>query len=130
MNKLILKYYEEIEILLLNSDVIEKYEIIRQDISNIDGKIRIKLTLINQDSVDLFEYIVEKDNNLIVNKYHFHWQNKDSILICRWDNAPHHKNLQNFPHHLHINDEVESINFIPNIKFIIKKLEEINILDN
>ncbi|NIA12024.1 MAG: hypothetical protein GWP10_20460 [Nitrospiraceae bacterium] len=32
--------------------------------------------------------------------YSYHWQKGDK-LIKRWDNAPHHKELPNFPHHVH-----------------------------
>ncbi|MFQ6056656.1 MAG: DUF6516 family protein, partial [Methanosarcinales archaeon] len=33
--------------------------------------------------------------------YSYHWQ-KNNELIMRWDNAPHHRDLPNFPHHIHI----------------------------
>ena len=32
--------------------------------------------------------------------YSYHWQ-KGAKLIKRWDNAPHHKELPDFPHHVH-----------------------------
>lgn len=38
---------------------------------------------------------------LAVEKYSFHWQRNDGTLICRWDNAPHHRDVTTFPHHLH-----------------------------
>jgi hypothetical protein len=34
-------------------------------------------------------------------KYSYHWQNKSGKLICRWDNAPHHPEIETFPHHKH-----------------------------
>jgi len=34
-------------------------------------------------------------------KYSYHWQTKAGKLICRWDNAPHHRAIQTFPHHKH-----------------------------
>lgn len=34
-------------------------------------------------------------------RYSFHLQNKNDELIFRWDNAPHHPELDNFPYHLH-----------------------------
>jgi hypothetical protein len=27
-------------------------------------------------------------------------------MIIRWDNAPHHKTLNTYPHHIHLNDEI------------------------
>jgi len=32
--------------------------------------------------------------------YSYHWQKGDE-LMKRWDNAPHHKELPDFPHHVH-----------------------------
>jgi hypothetical protein len=32
--------------------------------------------------------------------YSYHWQ-RNNELIKRWDNAPHHKELSHFPHHVH-----------------------------
>mgnify|MGYP007064286482 FL=1 len=38
-------------------------------------------------------------------KYSFHWAIDDRTNI-RWDNSPHHKHIQSYPHHLHINQDV------------------------
>jgi len=57
--------------------------------------------------------------NKIITKYY----EEIEILLINWI-APHYKDLQNYPHHLHKNNIIESINFIPNIKFVIKRLEE------
>lgn len=35
-------------------------------------------------------------------KYAYHWQDKNNELICRWDNAPHWKQLSTYPHHKHL----------------------------
>ena len=37
--------------------------------------------------------------------YSYHWE-KESNLIRRWDNAPHYKDLPNFPYHVHEGDTV------------------------
>ena len=38
-------------------------------------------------------------------KYSYHWQTQVGKLICRWDNAPHHRSVQTFPHHKHQGNE-------------------------
>ena len=35
-------------------------------------------------------------------KYAYHWQNKEGLLRCRWDNAPHWPDITTHPHHKHI----------------------------
>lgn len=123
MNNKIKRYFEQIELKVLQSPVVENYEIIRKDISDTDGKIRIRLSLTNKDLTDLFEYIAVQNNNIIIKKYHFHWQDKNKNLIKRWDNAPHHKELINFPHHIHYPDRVDSNSDIPDIIYVIGEIE-------
>ena len=39
--------------------------------------------------------------------YRFHYMDERNNLISRWDNAPHHKELRTFPHHVHFPDGVK-----------------------
>lgn len=40
-------------------------------------------------------------------KYSYHWQDKSGVLLSRWDNAPHHREIVTHPHHRHLkNNEV------------------------
>ncbi len=38
--------------------------------------------------------------------YRYHYQTAEGELIRRWDNAPHHPDVETFPHHVHVGDEV------------------------
>ncbi len=40
-------------------------------------------------------------------QYRFHYMDERNNLISRWDNAPHHKELGTFPHHVHLPDGVK-----------------------
>jgi hypothetical protein len=53
-------------------------------------------------------------------EYSYHWQ-RESKMIRRWDNAPHHKGLPNFPHHLHDGNDIlsgEDVNLIDVLMYI------------
>lgn len=39
--------------------------------------------------------------------YSYYWLRPDETMIMGWDNAPHHKNVKNHPHHRHIAGVVE-----------------------
>jgi len=39
--------------------------------------------------------------------YSYYWLRSDETLIMGWDNAPHHKSVETYPHHKHIKDSVE-----------------------
>lgn len=87
--------------LLNESEIIKSYEI--EDFKQ--GKnfyyIRVQAKLVNKTTLFIREYASEEDYN-----YSYHWQEEDSQLIIRWDNAPHHKQIKTFPHHKHIGENV------------------------
>lgn len=35
-------------------------------------------------------------------RYSYYWLTSDNKLKIGWDNAPHHRRLESFPHHKHI----------------------------
>lgn len=39
-------------------------------------------------------------------KYSYHWQKANGVILMRWDNAPHFKELKTFPHHRHESGKV------------------------
>ncbi|MBI4645330.1 MAG: hypothetical protein HY738_01750 [Bacteroidia bacterium] len=125
MNKAIEQYYDEIEARLIQSPVILNYTILRKEILYSEGKIRIKIKLVNEDVLEIFEYVNEKDYKLFPKKYSYHWQDKFDKLKKRWDNAPHYRDLKNFPNHIHYADgSVEPCLTIPDIFMIISEIEE------
>jgi hypothetical protein len=98
-----------------------KVRIIKKFTGTDKGFIRFIIELTDDSELHVFEYI---DKNLKIIDYSYHWQNKDKILIKRWDNAPHHKEIKTFPHHLHEEDGVKS-SLKPNFFDILKIIDEI-----
>ena len=124
MNFIINQYIDTIEARLVESPTITSYQILKKEIAPSEGKFRIKLDLSDGGSVELFEYVSVVDKKIKLLKYSFHWQNAEGKLLSRWDNAPHHQELRNSPHHVHLkNGTVKEIMEVPNILFIIEKIE-------
>ena len=125
MNSIIREYFNEIELRLLENPLYKDYIILRKDILYSEAKIRLKINLVNEDTIELFEYLLENAGELISIKYSYHWQDSKGRLIKRWDNAPHHKELENYPHHIHYNDfRIKPNTFIPNIFKILDEVEK------
>ncbi len=49
----------------------------------------------------LIEFVNVKET-IEVYKYSYHYQDRNSDLIFRYDMAPHHRGIKTFPHHKHI----------------------------
>lgn len=65
------------------------------------GYFRVRCTLVDGSELQLLERFRAMADVLVVEKYSFHWQRSDGTPICRWDNAPHHRDVATFPDHLH-----------------------------
>ena len=95
-------YFNDIVESLFINQVISSFKILRKEVSEEDGYIRVKCSLSNGDIFEFAEYIVLHKNKISLQTYNYHWQGKDGKLIKRWDNVPHHRELDTFPHHLHL----------------------------
>lgn len=94
-------YFFHIKSLIILNSAILNWRIIREDIQSTKGFFRYKLTLKDGSILEMFEFIQITITGLKVDKYSFHWQNIDGTLRKRWDNAPHHRDISTYPHHLH-----------------------------
>ncbi len=56
--------------------------------------------------------------------YSFHYQDSLDRLIFRYDDTPHHRELEGFPHHKHIAGEakVEGVN-PPDLASVLSEIE-------
>ena len=83
--------------------------------------IRANATL-TDDSILYISEIIGEDWR----EYSYHWQ-KNGILIRRWDNAPHHRDLANYPHHVHDKNDVlpsDDVNLTDILTFIETQLKK------
>ncbi len=83
--------------LLRSSPVVSRIDVLHfideEDIQLLH--VRAELT---DDSVLFMRELATADDS----KYSYHWQDAKGTLICRWDNAPHHRRIATFPHHKHV----------------------------
>lgn len=128
MPRLIQSYFSSVKTALILSTAIESYHVIREIIKDLEGYLRIRATLVDNGQLDLFIYVYS-NRKINIQKYSFHWQDKDKNLVMRWDNAPHHQELENYPHHLHLKGETRPSTepyFMDILKNIEKKLKKRN----
>jgi hypothetical protein len=63
-----------------------------------------------------------KDDSLL--KYSYYWITANNKTILGWDNAPHHKGIETFPHHKHRGNEIELSNE-RDFQDVVKYIDEI-----
>jgi len=107
---MIRNYFRQEESSLASSSWVKSLRLIRYDILEIDEEeilvYRFRVSLCDGGLVEMSERVVlKKDETLETTTYSFHWQNSDNKLVKRWDNAPHHPEIQTYPNHVHIEKE-------------------------
>jgi len=80
---------------------IEKLEISEEEQIS---AIKAKLKLFDETLVRVREIWIKG----IIEAYSYYWLRADETVIIGWDNAPHHKEVNSFPHHMHIGNRVEA----------------------
>jgi len=97
------EYCADIEAAVALSPVIRDILEYKTRITDCGGYVRMKLALVNDDVAELFEYfsVDEALRSIVTEKYSYHWQSPDGEIQKRWDNAPHHREIESYPHHIH-----------------------------
>ncbi len=62
---------------------------------------KLKVTLIDGSSLR----INEQYRQGVLEQYAYYWLASDGQLRVGWDNAPHHRDLDTFPHHKHVGSQ-------------------------
>jgi hypothetical protein len=97
-------YFKKIQKTIVNSKIVASTNVEYIKVLENEGYIRGTLTLIDGSELRLLEYTNISRGQPIVLKYRFQWQTTEE-LIARWNNAPHHPEVETFPHHKHVKGE-------------------------
>ncbi len=91
---------------LTTSPVVLSYTIVEERMGPDFGYLRVRVDLGDGGFLEMAEYFVIDANSVTVKRYRHHWMDRSqATLKKRWDNAPHHPELQGFPHHVHDGSE-------------------------
>jgi len=66
------------------------------------GILKGKIVFLDGSQLEFKELVSKSETD-----YRFQYMDKSDSLIIRWDTAPHHKELDNFPYHIHTPNEEE-----------------------
>ena len=103
MLDLIDSYFQQLKIDLVLCDFVKSIEVVSSRIRKHDGYVRLKIVLKGDLLLYLFEYVSETGFQIQKSKYSYHLEDTKG-LIFRYDNAPHHKEIETSPHHKHLKD--------------------------
>jgi hypothetical protein len=102
-------YLRRLDALLSASPLVRAVEVVRRSIRDTEFEKVLhycnRVLLSNGDLLEMTERVIEVQGRLEVTKYRPHGQDRHGRLMKRWDNAPHYRSIDTFPHHLHDGSE-------------------------
>lgn len=102
---LVVARLRDVRVALLTTPAIAEFQMLRAQALGDVGYFRVRGRLANGGGFMFSERFRHQAGSIAVEKYSFHWQAANGALIRRWDNAPHHREISSFPHHLHEGDD-------------------------
>ncbi len=98
---LISEYFQKIESQIADCIYIIETSLVKDKRSLHIGIIEGELFFTDESKLHFIEFVNAKET-IEVYKYSYHYQDRNSGLIFRYDMAPHHREIKTFPHHKHI----------------------------
>jgi len=93
----------DLKLILRDKSFVRKIEYIKEETKKALFSRNCKVVF--KDFSMLFIREIWKDEELL--KYAYYWYTVNNELVVGWDNAPHHKEIETFPHHKHSAKGVE-----------------------
>lgn len=101
------QYFARLEDTIHSRREIEIQQIvIRKDEPQEDqGSFHARLNFYDQSMLEATETVAIEDGEIIKEQYSYHYQKSNNDLVFRYDNAPHHPEIETFPHHKHVESD-------------------------
>jgi hypothetical protein len=119
---MIYQYLTRLQALLDSRQEIHVERFDARQLSALDGRIAGRLRFYDGSILEFREEFRVRNRKIMKVIYAYHYQRADGSLVFRYDNAPHHPELQNFPCHVHIGDHVEPAD-PPDLHDVLRKID-------
>lgn len=103
---------------------IEIEQLILDDFGS-SGAISGRLRFYDGSLLQFAEELIERGQTVVILRYTYHYQDTNTKLLFRYDNAPHHPNIITFPHHKHIGDTQLQPAAQPQLNDVLREIEQL-----
>ena len=101
-------YFLRVEEILREFPSIRSRVLTQKIYNHFQGYISGKIVFENGHSLEFAEVVDTEQATKV--KYRYQYMDEKQLLIFRYDNAPHHKEVKSFPHHRHTPNKVTDSN--------------------
>jgi len=103
-------------------DVIVDYDISIEEVTPREGLIRGAIVFLDGSRLYFLEYVLVAQNRAVRLKYRYHYEDPEGKPIFRYDNAPHHPEVETHPHHKHLGNGRIIASKPPSIKDVLDEI--------
>jgi hypothetical protein len=82
------------------------------------------LVIIDSSILQIALFATEFRETLFIDKYRLHYMNSAGQMLFRYDNSPHHPEIDSHPHHKHTPDKIIPSS-MPSLKDILNEISAI-----
>ena len=101
---LITQYFQQIETQIADYVHILEANLLKDKRSLHIGIIEGELIFTDESALHFIEFVNVKETAEVY-KYSYQYQDRNGNLIFRYDMAPHHREIETFPHHKHLHSQ-------------------------
>jgi len=83
-----------------------------------------RVTIIDASILEFAIFAISLDKTISIDKYRFHYMSNSGQMLFRYDNAPHHPELDSHPHHKHVDDRITPSQ-MPSLKDVLNEISAI-----
>lgn len=121
---LITEYFQKIESQIGDHVHILETRVLKDKRSLHIGIIEGELIFTDESALHFIEFVNVKET-VEVYKYSYHYQDRNGDLIFRYDTAPHHREIETFPHHKHIHSNKVVEASAPGLAQVLDEIDDL-----
>lgn len=121
---LINEYFQQIESQIAKHIHILETSLIKDKRSAHIGIVEGELLFKDEAVLHFIEFVNVKDT-IQVYKYSYHYRDREGELIFRYDMAPHHREIDTFPHHKHIYPDTVIKTPVPTLAKVLDEIDDL-----
>ena len=108
LHNILTRYLDSVEAVVrkLKDAYVERYEEEILALNRINLRIRVRFK--TGHLFELNEAAIVRNDQFKRLNYRYHFQDSQNNLIFRYDNTPHFPDIESFPHHKHLTNDVVS----------------------
>ena len=84
---------------------VKEIDIVEHEPDDQTGEFHARVGFYDASLLEAVEKVSLENGEIIKDQYSYHYQKSDGDLVFRYDNAPHHPEIETFPHHKHVESD-------------------------